>query len=441
MACTSFSIGTSDRRDHPSQTKNIVRNKKGNSVQFDIFCEIQRAKPWGKDHERTLILDTIDEARAAERAGFSTWWQVEHHGTPEFSHSSAPELLLAAIALRTQRLRVGHAGVLAPFRINGPWRVAERAATLDILSDGRFELGLAKSGGKEFETFGVDPQTARDELREALMAIPQMWCNDTFSWNSPLLQIPERELIPKPLQKPHPRLWQTATSLEAFRMAGELGVGVLGSVLFGPLDYLKQMIMAYDQAASSSTTVAGKTANRQKAFFAFTHVAESRKEAIKSGAALSSLWYVHVAPIAFKVPRKVMWDIIRQGLNPQLARQQLDQRPPSAADPTDFADDPNEVPIIALLKRMARGEKVSFEEAHETLEPLDSILIGDPDHCLRKMRQFAEIGTDRLMCLMQFGHLAHEDILRSIRLTGDHLIPQFADREDHRPNWFGFGDN
>lgn len=397
-------------------------------MQFDIFCEVQRAKPWGKDHERSLILDTIDEARAAERAGFSTWWQVEHHGTPEFSHSSAPELLLTAIAMKTHRLRIGHAGVLAPFRINGPWRVAERAAVLDILSDGRFEMGLAKSGGKEFETFGANPDTARDELREALTVIPRMWCDEVFSWNSPLLKMPERELVPRPLQKPHPRLWQTATSTEAFQMAGELGVGVLGSILFGPLDYVKNMFDVYDKAAAASSKPVGRTVNHQKGIFAFVHVAETRKQAIESGAALSTLWYAHIAPIAFKVPRPLMWDIIRQGLSPQLARNVLDQRSAAGSDPTEFADTPNELPVIALLKKMARGEKVSFEEAHEVVEPLDSAIIGDPEHCLKKMQKFAAIGTDRLMCLMQFGHVAHEDVLRSIRLTGDQLIPQFADR-------------
>ena len=122
---------------------------------------------------------------------------------------------------------------------------------LDILSDGRFEMGLAKSGGKEFETFGANPDTARDELREALAVIPRMWCDEVFSWNSPLLKIPERELVPRPLQEPHPRLWQTATSTEAFQMAGELGVGVLGSILFGPLDYVKNMYDVYDKAAAA----------------------------------------------------------------------------------------------------------------------------------------------------------------------------------------------
>ena len=120
-------------------------------------------------------------------------------------------------------MHVGHAGVLAPFKINGPLRVAERAATLDILSNGRFELGLAKSGGKEWETFGVDPDTARDEMREAIQMIPKMWTQESFSWDSKLFQMPEREVVPRPVQKPHPRMWQMASSPDSFFMAGQLG--------------------------------------------------------------------------------------------------------------------------------------------------------------------------------------------------------------------------
>ena len=75
----------------------------------------------------------------------------------------------------------------------------------------------------------------------------------------------------------------------------------------------------------------GRTVNHQKGIFAFVHVAETRKQAIESGAALSTLWYAHIAPIAFKVPRALMWDIIRQGLSPQLARNVLDRSAPQAA--------------------------------------------------------------------------------------------------------------
>jgi len=398
-------------------------------VKFDIFCEIQRADIETPEQERTLIADTIAEAREADKAGFEVWWQVEHHGAPEFSYSAAPELILAAIAANTRRLRVGHAGVLAPFRINGPLRVAERGATLDILSGGRFELGLAKSGGKEWETFGVDPQTARDELREALEMIPQMWSNRTFAWKSKLFEMPEREVVPRPLQKPHPRLWQTASSPDSFRMAGELGVGVLGTTLLSPVGLMKALLDEYDAGLAACKKPAGLLPNREKGVFTFVHVAESRRQAIVNGAAWSALWYVHFAPIAFKVPRNIWYDAIRAGMNPHLVRKSASEIAAlPGADPTSLDIAPDEIPAIALLKRLAKGERVSNEEAHETLEALDSVIIGDPDHCRAKAAKYDGIGTDRLLCLMQFGSVPHEAVKTSMRLAGEHLIPAFAER-------------
>jgi alkanesulfonate monooxygenase SsuD/methylene tetrahydromethanopterin reductase-like flavin-dependent oxidoreductase (luciferase family) len=397
-------------------------------VKFDVFCEIQLPKPFPPDHERRLILDTIEEARAADKAGFEIWWQVEHHGAPEFSYSAAPELILTAIALNTQRMHVGHAGVLAPFRINGPLRVAERAATLDILSGGRFELGLAKSGGKEWETFSVDPETARDELREALEMIPKMWTQETFSWNSKIFQMPEREVVPRPVQKPHPRMWQMASSPDSFRMAGEMGVGVLGTTLLSPVSFLKAMLDEYERGFAARKPETGKHLNRQKGVFTFVHVAETRKEAIANGAAKAALWYVHAAPIAFKVPRSIWWDMIRAGLSPHLARKSAKEIAAlEGADPTSLEIDADELPVIAVLKRMARGEDISNEEAHEVLEPLDSVIIGDPDHCKAKAAMFAGIGADRLMCLLQFGRIPHEAVMRSTELAGRYLLPHFAE--------------
>ena len=401
-------------------------------MKFDVFCEIQIAKPWPAEHERQILNWTLDQARAADKAGFEVWWQVEHHGSPEFSYSAAPEVVLTAIAMATSKIHVGHAGVLAPFKINGPLRVAERAATLDILSNGRFELGLAKSGGKEWETFGVNPQTARDEVREALRMIPKMWTEPHFSWNSDLFVMPEREVVPKPLRKPHPRLWQTSSSPDSFRMAGELGVGVLGTTLFSPLDFMKMMLDEYDAGIASCSSPAGKFVNKQKGVFTFVHVAESRKQAIECGAAWSALWYVHAAPIIFKVPRSVWWDQIRAGLNPHLARNLVNNQQTAALqgdDPTELEDRPDEVPVVALLKRMARGEEVSFAEAHEVTEGLDSVIIGDPDHCRKKMDAYRNIGADRLLCLMQFGRLPHDSVMRSIRMVGEHMIPYFARAE------------
>lgn len=391
-------------------------------MKFDVFCEIQRAFPWNGRDEASLFREVLAQARAAEAAGFDIWWQVEHHGAPQFSYSSAPEVVLTAIAMATERLRVGHAGVLAPFRINTPLRVAERAATLDVLSGGRFELGLAKSGGKEWETFGVNPDTARDEVREAMRMIPRMWTEAEFFYASDTYQVPPREVVPKPVQQPHPRLWQTCGSPDSFYMAGELGVGALGTTLLSPVAFLGQMLREHDRGLADCKQPAGKTVNRQKGVFTFVHVAESRAQAIANGAAWSALWYVNAAPVVFKVPRRIWYDMITRGLHPNSPRDTA----ATQLDPHEIDIQPDDPDVVKLLKRMAQGEEISFEAAHEALEVLDSVVIGDPAQCGDKLKAYEAIGADRMMCLMQFGSIPHDAVLKSLELAGRHLVPAFA---------------
>ncbi|MGH7021968.1 MAG: LLM class flavin-dependent oxidoreductase [Caulobacteraceae bacterium] len=392
-------------------------------MKFDVFCEIQRAGPWGERDEASLFSEVLDQAKAADEAGFEIWWQVEHHGSPEFSYSSAPEVVLTAIAMSTRRLRVGHAGVLAPFRINHPLRVAERAATLDILSGGRFELGLAKSGGKEWETFGVDAEKARDEVRDAMRLIPRMWTEPEFSFDSETLTIPLRQLTPRPIQRPHPRLWQTCGSPESFYMAGELGVGALGTTLLSPIEALGRMMREHDRGLADCRDPAGLVVNDQKGAFTFVHLAESRAKAIENRAAWSALWYVNAAATTFKVPRRIWYDMIKAGLHPNSAR---DTAALARLDPNETVIHPDDPPVLVMLKRMAQGEVITAEEAHEVLEELDCVVIGDPDHCRRKIEGYRRIGIDRMMCMMQFGDIPPAAVLRSLELAGRDLVPHFA---------------
>lgn len=389
---------------------------------LDVFSELQKARPWPPDHEAAVVREAIEQAKLADELGFGCWWTVEHHGATEFSYSSAPELVLAVIAQHTKRLRLGHSGVLAPFRINHPLRVAERAAFVDIVSQGRLELGLARSGGTEWDAFGVDPDTSRDQLREALRMIPQMWTRNDFAWDSELLRIPQRDVVPKPLQQPHPPLWQTCTSPESFEMAGELGVGVLATTLFTPLDSLRVLFDHYAQGLARCQP-AGDFVNEQRAVFTFMHCAETREEAIRSGAAEAALWFVNAAPRVFQVPRSVWIDAIRGDL------QSSDPAASSSVDPdqiltdTDL-DDPH--PLVRLLNRQLAGQALDPEEVYETLEPIESVVIGDVDLCRKKLSAYAEVGVDRLMCLMAIGGMPHADVMRSLRVTGEVLLPELA---------------
>jgi alkanesulfonate monooxygenase SsuD/methylene tetrahydromethanopterin reductase-like flavin-dependent oxidoreductase (luciferase family) len=398
---------------------------RGGWMKLDIFSELQKAKPWPPAHERLLLDEAIEQAKLADACGYGIWWNVEHHGAVEFSYSSAPELVPVLLAPHTKRLRFGHSGILAPFKINHPLRVAERAAFADLATGGRMEIGLARSGGTEWTAFGVDADTSRAQLREALLMLPRMWTEHSFKWESELLRIPERDVVPKPLQQPHPPLWQTCTSPDSFRMAGELGVGALATTLLSPLATLAQLFGFYREGLAACQP-AGHFVNAQVAVFTFVHCAASKQDAIESRAGEAALWFVNAAPRVFEVKRSVWITQIRGALRPN------DPAASASAGGAESEpdDDPNDpIPVIRLLNRQKAGETLDPEEVYEVLDAVESVVIGDPDRCREKMERYRAIGTDRLMCLHQFGALPQARILGSIRRAGEHLIPHFERQE------------
>ncbi len=299
---------------------------------------------------------------------------------------------------------------------------------LDHLSTGRVEFGLARSGGAEWTTFGVEPEHTLAELEEAARLCVTAWTEAEFSWDSPRIQIPTRTLVPKPIQQPHPRLWQTVSSPSSFRMAGELGFGILCTTLLSPVSVLEAMMVEYDAGRAASTDPVGKMVNDQRAVFTFVHCTETRDEAIRSRAAEAALWYVNAAPKVFSVPRTVWTNLIRGDVGspgPRRAQGAVDaSRVNVDLDPDDSH------PIIRLMNRQVLGYELDPVEVYEALEDQDSVLIGDVDLCLRKARRYEAAGFGRLMALMQFGHLDDEQASASIRRVGEELIPQLARKGD-----------
>lgn len=392
-------------------------------MKLDIFTEIQKRDCELHGGFPRLLEESLAQARAADDAGFTCWWQVEHHCTPDFSYSSCPEMILQEVARATTRLRVGHAGILAPFEINHPLRAAERAALLDNLSGGRLEVGLAKSGGKEWETFGVSEAQAARDLVEATRMLPEAWTKIPFSWSSERWTVEDRDVQPKPVQRPHPPIWHTCSSLPSFVRAGELGVGVLATTLFAPIEQLKNMIDGYRAAIAECREPAGRQINDQVGVFTFVHVAESDAAAVASNAPRAALWYVSSAPRVFNVPRDIFYSAIRGHTDPR-SRGSIAALADAEQPDGDDLSDPS--PVIALLKREFAGEEISNEEIFEVIRDLDSVVIGDAATCRRKMEGFRDIGVDRLMCLMQMGDVPHEDVLKSIRLAGTQLVPHLG---------------
>jgi alkanesulfonate monooxygenase SsuD/methylene tetrahydromethanopterin reductase-like flavin-dependent oxidoreductase (luciferase family) len=359
-------------------------------LKIDMFTEIQDPRPWIEDHEHRRILQALEQARLADEMGYGCFWLVEHHAGGEFSLSSAPEMMLAAISQHTQRIRLGHSAVLAPFRFNHPIRIAERAAYLDHLSGGRLELGLARSTVPEWRLFNIAADEARDQMQQAFEMIPRMWTEDRFSWKSQYFDIKDISVVPRPYQRPHPPLWQACSSLPSFEQAGRNGVGALGVTLWAPLSQVREWIDFYRQAVRSSTQPVGKFVNDQFTFF------EAREAFLQT--------------VAEEEAR--LKDPAGGGLTGQFLRDQAARgiAPPNRAQ--------------ILIGRILQGEAVPDDEVFETLSAQDSLIVGSPETCRRKMKLFAELGIDRLMCFQQVGSLPHDKVMKSIRRVGE-LIPEF----------------
>ena len=197
-------------------------------MKFGMMYEIQIPEPHYPGIEKDRYDQILAQVVLGDQVGFDYFWTVEHHFLKEFSHCSAPEVLYGAISQITKRIRIGHAVALLPGQYNHPVRVAEHAAVLDILSNGRVDLGTGRSTTLiEMDGFEVDPEETRAQWEEAIRMIPKMWTEETFSHEGHYYNVPPRSIIPKPVQSPHPPLWVACSQPESFRAAGEMGLGVL----------------------------------------------------------------------------------------------------------------------------------------------------------------------------------------------------------------------
>src|SRR5436190_7483529 len=208
----------------------------GGSMKFGIFYEHQLPRPWAQDDEHKLLKDALEQVELADRLGIDSVWEVEHHFLEEYSHSSAPEVFLAAASQRTRNIRLGHGIVQLPLGFNHPARVAERIASLDLVSDGRVEFGTGESSSEaELGGFLIDREQKRAQWEEALDAVTRMFVETPFAgYSGEFLDMPPRNVVPKPLQKPHPPLWVACSRRETIHLAATKGIGALSFSFIEP---------------------------------------------------------------------------------------------------------------------------------------------------------------------------------------------------------------
>ena len=255
-------------------------------MRFGIFYEHQNPRPWRAPRsEHQLLSDALEQVELADRVGFDCVWEVEHHFLEEYSHSSAPEVFLAAAAARTQRIRLGHGIVQIPPAVNHPARVAERVATLDLISGGRVEFGTGESSSAaELGGFLIDRTRKREMWEDAIEGIARMFVEEPFAgWESEFWQMPVRNVVPKPLQRPHPPLWVACSRRETIQFAARKGIGALSFSFVEPEDAGRWVEDYYSILDSEECVPAGFAVNPNVAVVLPMMLHADEAEAIERG--------------------------------------------------------------------------------------------------------------------------------------------------------------
>jgi len=357
-------------------------------VRFGLFFEMSVPRPFAPGVESTVFLNALEQARLADELGFDWVWAVEHHFLEEYSHCSAPEVVLAAIAAQTRRIRVGHGAVVCVPEMNHPVRVAERAATLDILSQGRLELGTARSSTwTELGGFGANPDDTKKTWDEFVRVLPRLWGDEPLRYEGRCFSLPERNVLPKPVQKPHPPLWVTVTSPGTEIDAAERGLGCLGVAAAGYAEQ-ERRTREYHRRIQLCDPV-GAVVNDRVTTLNFLYCHEDRNVATERGMRMLGLFGL--------ANSHLLWT---REAYPTRAYQSLGNLAPAAASD---AGDPG----------AARGAP-------------EGICIGDPQQITRAIERWQSIGVDGINFLVNaMETLSQTQVLESLRLFAREVIPKF----------------
>ena len=361
-------------------------------MKFGVFYEHQLPRPWEEQSEYRLLQQSLDQIELADRLGYDYAWEVEHHFLEEYSHSSAPEVFLGAASQRTRQIRLGHGIVQLPS--NHPARVAERVATLDLVSHGRVELGIGEGATPtELEPFGRRFREKRAVWEDAVRALLPMFYQDVWEYHGKYFDFPPRNVIPKPFQKPHPPLWVACTRVDTIQMAGRLGMGAL-AFQFVSAEAAEAWVHAYYNAYTRQLEkLTDYQTNPAIAVVSGFMCAESDEEAQRRAEGwtffqFSLLFYAKAR--GFVAPGSVnLWEDYQRFLRSPKGR------------------------------ALRRGTG----------------LIGSPETLRRKLRRFEASHVDQVILLNQSGKNTHEDICESLELFAAEVMPEFHERDPEQQSW------
>jgi alkanesulfonate monooxygenase SsuD/methylene tetrahydromethanopterin reductase-like flavin-dependent oxidoreductase (luciferase family) len=361
-------------------------------VKFGIFYEHQLPRPWSEGIEQKLFQDALDQVELADRIGIDYAWEVEHHFLEEYSHSSAPEVFLAACSQRTKNIRLGHGIRQVIPGYNHPARTAECISTLDLVSNGRVDFGTGESSAiLELGGFGVDVESKRRAYLEATEQICNIMAMEPYpGFEGEFFSMPCRNLVPKPVQKPHPPVWVACSNRDTIKLAAQLGIGALCFAFTDPKEARHWVEEYYDIIRSDKCVPIGHTVNANIAMVTSFSLHHDLEEAVRRGRPGFEFFRYALANLYIfgeHVPgRTNIWEQFQ-------------------------SDEDN--PVTAMMPT-AVGPSGG---------------IGTPDDMRQHLRGFEDVGVDQVIFIQQAGMNRHEHICASLELFGDEVMPEFKERD------------
>lgn len=361
-------------------------------MKFGIFIDLQMPRPWQQGDDGRLLLEALEQVELADRLGIDYVWAQEHHFLEEYSHSSAPEVFLAACSQRTKNIRLGHGIIVMSPKYNHPARVAERLATLDLISGGRVEWGSGESGSRiELEGFGVDFVDKRPMWAEGVQECARMMCMNPYpGYKGKYFSMPHRNVVPKPKQTPHPPLWAACSNRDSLKLAAELGMGAL-TFAFVNADEAKFWVDEYYETFKTNCKPIGRAVNPNVAMLTGFMCAKDNDVAIErgqEGAHFFAYGLGHFWRDGIHVPGKTqVWE-------------EFEKRP------------------VSLDEQLERERKKAGMRG-----------IGSPEHLIQNFRALEDAGVDQLILLHQCGKYDHAHICESLKLFAAEVLPEFKERE------------
>ena len=378
-------------------------------MKFGLFYELQLPKPidqewWPEDAERKLIKEALDQIEVADKLGFDYVFEVEHHFLEEYSHSAAPEVVLAAASQRTKNIRLGHGITQMPWRQNHPARVAERIATLDIVSDGRVEFGTGE-GATDIELggFGTPRNDKKAMWEEATRECLRMMSTTPYpGFEGRFFNMPARNIVPKPIQKPHPPVWVAASRRATVQVAGRLGIASLG-LGFETAGELNVRVADYWDLVRDECMPIGAAINPAVTTVANLMCCKTDEEAMAKGLPGAGFFAHSIGRVA-------------AGFRP--GQEHFNREFKALGARQAEAVEPEDETTRTLIRAAQRGG-----------------FMGTPDFIRENVRAYEQAHLDALIFIVQCGDRPHEDIMESIELFAKEVMPEFKERHPLQQAW------